>query len=69
VSDSSGCSVKIENKGGKDIKTHRHSNKEVSAPSSASEGVTVESVDKSVKFGLEKCKEKNKSDNSEEIDS
>jgi len=69
VSDSSGCSVKVEKKCGKDRKAHRHSDKEVSAPSSASEGVTVETADKSVKFRLQKSKEKNKTNNSDESDS
>jgi len=69
VSDSSGCSVKIENKCGKNRKAHRHSDKEVRALSSASKGVTVETVDKSVKFRLKKSKEKTKKDDSDESDS
>jgi len=64
VSDSSGCS-----KSGKDRKPHKHSDKEASAPFSASEGVTVKTVDKSVKFRLKKSKDKNKTNNSDESDS
>jgi len=53
VFDSSGCS-----KSGIDRKSHKHSDKEASALSSAIEGVTVETVDKSVKFILKKTKDK-----------
>jgi len=69
VSDGSGCLIKVGNKGGKDKKAHRHSDKNASALSSANEGVTVETVDKSVKFRLKKSKDKNKTDNSDESDS
>jgi len=61
--------VKVEIKCGKHRNAHKSSDKEVSAPSSASKGVTVETVDKSVKFRLKKSKEKNKKDDSDESDS
>jgi len=69
VSDSSGGSIKVVSKGGKDRKLHKHSDKDAIGPSSANEGVTVETVDKSVKFRLKKSKDKNKTDNSDESDS
>jgi len=61
---SSGCS-----KSGKDRKSHKHSDKEASTFSSAGERLTVETVDKSVKFRLKKFKDKNKTANSDENDS
>jgi len=67
--DSSGYSVKVENKCGKHRNAHKCSDKEVSAPSSASEGVTVKTVDKSVTFRLRKSKKKNKKNDSDENDS
>jgi len=55
VSDSSGCSLRVENKNSKHRIAHRCSDKEVSAPSSsAKQGVTVKTVNKSVKFRLKK---------------
>jgi len=69
VSDCIGCSIKVDCKGVKDRKTHKPTDKDVSAPSSGSVGVTVETVDKSVKFRLKGSKEKNKTDNLEVSDS
>jgi len=56
VSDSSRYSLKNENKCSKNKIAHKSSDKDISAPSSANEGVTVETVDKSVKFRLKKIK-------------
>jgi len=56
VSDSSGCSLKVENKCGKHKIAHRCNDKNISAPTFANEGVTVETVDKRVKFGLKNQK-------------
>jgi len=69
VSDSSGCSLKVENKCGKHKIAHKCSDKNISAPFSANEGVTVEKVDKSVKLRLKKSKEKSKKDDSDNSDS
>jgi len=71
VSDSSGCSIKVDNKGVKNRKTHRHTYKNVilTSPSSANEGVTFETVDKSFQVKLKKSKDKNKTDYSDESDS
>jgi len=69
VSESSGCSLKVENKCGKHKIAHRCSDKNISAPSSANEGVTVETVNKSVKFRLKNSKNKSKKNDSEESDS
>jgi len=69
VSDSSGCSVKVENKCCKHKSAHKCSDTEVSAPSSASKRVTVETVDKSVKFRLKKSEDKTKNDDSDKSDS
>jgi len=69
ASDSSGCSLKVENKCVKHKIAHRCSDKDITVPFSANEGVTVETVDKSVKFRLNKSKEKSKKDDSDESDS
>jgi len=61
--------VKVENKCGKHRSAHECIDKEVSAPYSACEGVTVETVDKSVKFRLKMSKEKQKKDESDKSDS
>jgi len=45
------------------------SDKDISAPSSANEGVTVETVDKIVKFRHKKSKDKSKKDDSDESES
>jgi len=60
VSDSSGCVVEVDRESGKDRKDRKEkgkgSDKDESALSLASEGVTVETVDKSVNFKLRpKC--------------
>jgi len=56
--------LKFENKHVKHKIAHWCSDKNISVPSSANEGVTVETVDKSVKFRLKKSKEKSKKDDS-----
>jgi len=61
--------LKCVNQCGKNRNAHKCSDKEVSAPSSASEGVTVKTVHKSVKFRLKKSKDNTKQDDSDERDS
>jgi len=64
VSDSSGCAIKVDSKSGrpndrkirKDKGKKKHTDKDESTQSSASEGTIVETVDKSVKFKLKKSK-------------
>jgi len=67
VSDCSGCSVKDDCRGDKDRKPHIGKDVKLTSPS-ANEGVTVETVDKSVKFRL-RSKDWNKTDDSNESDS
>jgi len=68
VSDSSGCSIKVDCKGHKYKKTYNHTDKDGThtSPSSGNEGVTV---NKSVIFRLKKFKDTDKTDDSGESDS
>jgi len=54
--------LNVESKCGIHKSVHKCSDKDASAPSSANEGVTVETVDKSVIFPLKKSKDKTKID-------
>jgi len=70
VFDSSGYSLKFKNKCVKHKIAHKCSDKNISAPSFANPGVTVETVDISVKFRLKKSTiKKFKKDDSDESDS
>jgi len=70
---SSGCAVKVDRKSVKDRKTHKDKNKDTdkdeSTQYSASEGVTVDTVNKRFKFNLKKSKNKSVTDNSSGSDS